>query len=90
MDNDAKHFRSSDPAFVADRLRELPLTEAEREEALRYIGVGQSAADGLLAASEVFTRIPGASPTDWHFRRSGALPTLTALVAVIVALALTW
>jgi hypothetical protein len=75
MDNDAKHFASSEPGFPADRLQALPLTEAEREEALRYVALGRRAAGGLLAASEVF-------------RRMGALAALIALLAVIAALAL--
>jgi hypothetical protein len=88
MDNDAKYFTGSIPDFTADRLREPPLTDVERAEALRCVALGQRAAGGVRVAADALARMPGVSPSDRRLAAAAALAGLAAVVTLIAALAL--
>jgi len=44
--------------LLRKRLASLPITEAERDNALRLVAQGESIADALLALSRLFHRAP--------------------------------
>jgi len=44
--------------LLRQRLASLPITEAERDNALRLVAQGESIADALLALSRLLHRVP--------------------------------
>ena len=44
--------------LLRERLASQPITDAERDNALRLVAQGESIADALLAFSRLFHRVP--------------------------------